>query len=112
MRQEWLLLVIAAVFEVGWVMGLKHSSNGMEWLLTIIAIIISFSLLIRSGSKLPVGTAYAVFVGLGTAGTVLLDIIVFGEPFRWMVVLLIVVLLTGVLGLKMKTTVTDEEKGV
>ncbi|MDO1831557.1 SMR family transporter, partial [Escherichia coli] len=70
--KEWGLLIIAAVFEVGWVIGLKHSESFGEWALTVVAIVISFSLLIRSGRYLPVGTAYAVFVGLGTVGTVLI----------------------------------------
>jgi paired small multidrug resistance pump len=112
MKKEWILLIIAACFEVGWVIGLKHSTSFLEWGATILAIIISFFLLIRSGSRLPVGTAYAVFVGLGTAGTVMFDMVVFGEPFRWSVVMLIALLLVGVLGLKMRTFDKEEDKEV
>ena len=62
-------------FEVIWVIGLKHANTFLTWTGTIIAIIISFYLLIMAGKKLPVGTAYAVFVGLGTAGTVISEIL-------------------------------------
>ena len=71
---------IAAFFEVLWVIGLKHADNFWTWTGTIIAIIISFYLMIMAGRKLPVGTVYAVFVGLGTAGTVLSEILFFDEP--------------------------------
>ncbi len=108
MRKEWLLLVFAVCFEVGWVVGLKHATSVLEWGATVVAIVISFGMLIRATSKLPVGSAYAVFVGLGTVGTVILDIVLFGEPFRWSVLLLILLLLAGVAGLKLKTPDGDE----
>lgn len=101
--KEWGLLIIAAVFEVGWVIGLKHAASFGEWGLTIVAIIISFGLLIRSGRYLPVGTAYAVFVGLGTVGTVLMDAALFGQPLGFMQVVLVGVLLLGIIGLKQTT---------
>lgn len=101
--REWSLLVVAAVFEVMWVIGLKHASTLSEWGLTVVAITISFGLLIRSGKKLPVGTAYAVFVGLGTVGTVVTDALVFGQPLGWMQVLFIGLLLLGIIGLKQTT---------
>lgn len=101
--KEWGLLIVAAVFEVGWVIGLKHANSAAEWGLTIVAIVISFGLLIRSGKYLPVGTAYAVFVGLGTAGTVLMDTVLFGQPLGWIQVGLIGLLLVGIIGLKQTT---------
>lgn len=101
--KEWSLLVVAAAFEVMWVIGLKHATTLPEWGLTVVAIIISFGLLIRSGKKLPVGTAYAVFVGLGTVGTVLTDALVFGQPLGWMQILFIGLLLAGIIGLKQMT---------
>jgi paired small multidrug resistance pump len=102
---------IAAIFEVLWVIGLKHSSRWWMWLGTMAAIYVSFDLLIRSSKKLPVGTVYAVFTGMGTAGTVIMEMALFGEPLRWMKVLLILMLLTGVVGLKIVTRVSDEKGG-
>lgn len=83
--------------------GLKHSNTWWEMLLTFIFICISFYALIKAGETLPVGTAYAVFVGLGTAGTVITGILFFGEEFKLAKILLIGVLLTGVMGLKFVT---------
>ncbi|MFB5661830.1 DMT family transporter [Alteribacillus sp. HJP-4] len=100
MNKEWLKIFIAALFEVMWVIGLKHASSPLEWAGTVLAIIISFYLLIMAGRHVAVGTAYAVFVGLGTAGTVLSDILFFGEEFQWLKIVLILVLLAGVIGLK------------
>ena len=109
MNTNWLKVVIAAVFEVSWVIGLKHAENFWAWIGTTISIFISFYLLIMAGKKLPVGTVYAVFVGLGTAGTVFSDIILFSEPFETTKLLLILVLIAGVVGLKLVTPDTNPE---
>ena len=109
MNTNWVKVVIAAFFEVFWVIGLKHADDFWTWTGTVIAIIVSFYLMIMAGKKLPVGTVYAVFVGLGTAGTVLSDILFFDEPFKFEKVLLILILLGGVVGLKLVTKDTDNE---
>jgi len=103
---NWLKVFIAAFFEVFWVIGLKHAYDFWTWAGTVICIIVSFYLLIMAGKKLPVGTVYAVFTGLGTAGTVLSDILFFGDPLEPAKIILILILLTGVIGLKL---VTKEE---
>ena len=107
MDKKWLQVVIAAFFEVGWVIGLKHATSVMEWSLTIVAIIVSFYLMINASSKLPVGTVYAVFVGLGTVGTVFSDILLFGQRVIPMKMFLIAILITGVVGLKVLTPKED-----
>jgi paired small multidrug resistance pump len=104
MNNDWIKVFIAAFFEVFWVIGLKHANDFWTWAGTAIAILISFYLMIMAGRKLPVGTVYAVFVGLGTAGTVFSEVLFFGEPFRVEKVLLIFLLLAGVIGLKLVTT--------
>ncbi|WP_203247304.1 DMT family transporter [Sporosarcina beigongshangi] len=109
MNANWVKVIIAAFFEVFWVIGLKHADDFWTWTGTVIAIIVSFYLMIMAGKELPVGTVYAVFVGLGTAGTVFSDILFFGEPFQLAKVLLILVLLAGVIGLKLVTKDTVEE---
>jgi paired small multidrug resistance pump len=103
MNTNWIKVFIAALFEVFWVIGLKHADDLWTWAGTVIAIIISFYLMIMAGKKLPVGTVYAVFVGLGTAGTVFSEILFFGEPFKVSKILLILLLLVGVVGLKLVT---------
>ena len=101
MNKVWINVFIAAIFEVCWVVGLKHAYDFWTWGGTVVAIIISFSVMIHASGRLPVGTVYAVFVGLGTVGTVMVDMLLFGEPFQLIKIMLIIVLLIGVLGLKL-----------
>ncbi|MFD1362538.1 DMT family transporter [Lentibacillus salinarum] len=108
MNKSWNILFLAGLFEIGWVVGLKHADSAVTWILTAAAIYLSMHLLVYATHKLPVGTAYAVFAGMGTAGTVILEIVVFGEPFQLLKIILILILLGGVIGLKM---VTDEQAG-
>lgn len=107
----WLLIVVSACFEVGWVTGLKHASRPWEWGLTIVAIAVSFYGLIAASARLPVGTVYAVFVGLGTAGTVLMEMLWFGEPFKPLKIALLLILLAAVIGLKLATPETAHKEG-
>jgi paired small multidrug resistance pump len=106
---NWMKVFVGAFFEVFWVIGLKHANDFWTWSGTIISIIVSFYLIILAGRKLPVGTVYAVFVGLGTAGTVISEILFFGEPIKVEKIILILVLLVGVLGLKLLTTEHNQE---
>jgi len=103
MRRNWLLVFIAGLIEISWVIGLKHAGNALEWIGTAISIVLSMYLLILSTKRLPVGTAYAVFTGIGTSGTVLTEMLVFNEPVKLVKILLILLLLAGVIGLKMIT---------
>ncbi|MFC9711083.1 DMT family transporter [Paenibacillus sp. NPDC056933] len=106
MNRNWLYVFIGGIIEIVWVSGLKHASNVWEWALTSVAIILSFGLIIAASKRLPVGTVYAVFTGIGTAGTVLTEMLLFGEAFSLAKVLLIALLLCGVVGLKL---VTDQQ---
>lgn len=116
MNRNWLFVLIAGVLEVFWVSGLKHANNLLEWGVTIGAIAISFCLLTIASKSLPVGTLYAVFTGIGTAGTVLAEMLVFGEPFKVLKIMFIATLLCGVIGLKILSDTKDakeiEVKGV
>ncbi|CAN7639219.1 DMT family transporter [Paenibacillus sp. LjRoot56] len=108
MNRYWIYIFVGVIFEVVWVTGLKHSDTTWTWIATAIAIYISFHLVISASTKLPVGTVYAVFTGMGTAGTVIVEMLFFGEPFQFLKVFLILLLLSGVFGLKF---VTNGEKG-
>ncbi|UFU00603.1 multidrug efflux SMR transporter [Radiobacillus kanasensis] len=112
MNKYWFYVVLAALFEVFWVAGLKHSESPLEWGMTIFAIMVTFVLLPITAKYLPVGTLYAVFAGLGTAGTVIVEIVVYGEPFHLLKVLLIGTLLVGVIGLKRVSDEPSKSKGV
>lgn len=101
---NWLILIVAGLLEVGWAIGLKYSDGFTKlWpsVFTIIGIIISLGLLSIAMKGLPMGTAYAVWVGIGTIGTAVLGIMLFGESadvFRLISLTLIVV---GIIGLKL-----------
>jgi paired small multidrug resistance pump len=112
MNRSWGYVLLGSVFEVCWVIGLKHSNDFLSWTGTTIAIIFSFTLLILATKHLPVGTVYAVFTGLGASGTVLMEMLVFGEPFKMLKIILILVLLAGVMGLKLVTAKPKSEGGV
>ena len=102
----WLVLVVAGVFEVGWAVGLKYAEGFTRlWptLGTIVAMIVSLGLLGLALRSLPLGTAYAIWTGVGTVGTALLGIALFhdaADPLRLACITLIVV---GIIGLKLVT---------
>ncbi|NYE04347.1 paired small multidrug resistance pump [Bacillus niacini] len=110
MNANWMKVFVGAFFEVFWVIGLKHANGFWSWSGTVISIMVSFYLIIMASRKLPVGTVYAVFVGLGTAGTVISEIIFFSEPIKLEKIMLIALLLVGVLGLKLLTK-DDKQEG-
>ena len=89
MKKYWFTLFLASFFEVLWVIGLAHSYNFLTWTLTVILIIVSNVLMIKVAQILPTTTVYTVFVGLGAGGTVVAEILFFGEPFNWLKIFLI-----------------------
>ena len=109
MKREWWLVILAGVIEVVWVSGLKHGSTWWEWLITLMAILLRFKVLLEGEEKLPLGTVYAVFTGLGTAGTVLSEMLLFGEPVEPLKLVFIGTLAAGVISLKLVTK--DEKAG-
>ncbi|WP_239615904.1 DMT family transporter [Cohnella mopanensis] len=109
MNRNWMLLVAAGICEVGWVSGLKHASSAGEWSLTAIGILLSFVGLIYCTRTLPVGTSYAVFTGIGAAGTVLAESIFFNVELDAAKLALIIVLIIGIAGLKMTTDSATRE---
>ncbi|AKG33543.1 DMT family transporter [Paenibacillus durus] len=109
MNKTWTLVIVATVFEVCWVIGLKHASTFLEWGGTVIAIFISFYSMIMASRSLPVGTVYAVFVGLGTAGTVIAEIILFDAEVQIAKIALVGLLLIGVAGLKLLSKEKKDE---
>ena len=102
----WVILVIAGVFEVGWAIGLKYTEGLTRlWptVWTIIAMIVSLSLLGIAMKSLPVGTAYSVWVGVGAVGTVALGIVLLGEPANAARLISIALIVAGIVGLKLAT---------
>ncbi|WP_437272498.1 DMT family transporter [Staphylococcus succinus] len=100
---QWLKVILAGLIEILWVTGLNVADSFLSWIGVLIIIVISFFLVISACKSLPVGTVYAVFVGIGAVGTVLVDMIVFGDPFSFIKLALIVLLIIGIIGLKLTT---------
>ncbi len=102
----WVYLVLAGLFEVAWAVGLKYTEGFTRlWpsLATLAAIAASLGLLGLALRDLPLGTAYAVWTGVGTAGTVLLGILLFGESAEVLRLACIGLILAGIVGLKLVT---------
>lgn len=108
MDRYWMLLWFAGLSEIGWVAGLKHADSPLEWLMTAAAVVVSFGGLLAAANVLPVGTAYAVFTGIGAAGTVLAESLAFGAPFEAGKMALVVAMVIGIAGLK-KTSAAKSE---
>ncbi|WP_323902045.1 quaternary ammonium compound efflux SMR transporter SugE [Aeromonas caviae] len=100
---SWLLLLLAGLFEVAWAIGLKYTdgfSRPLPTLLTLIAMAVSVLLLAMAVKQLPLGTAYAVWTGIGAVGTVLMGIWLFNEPATLARALCLLLIIVGILGLK------------
>ncbi len=100
---SWLLLLFAGLFEVAWAIGLKYTdgfSRPLPTLLTLSAMAVSVLLLAMAVKQLPLGTAYAVWTGIGAVGTVLMGIWLFNEPATLARVLCLLLIIGGILGLK------------
>lgn len=102
----WLILVLAGLFEIGWAIGLKYSDGFTRpWptAATIAAMAISLALLGIAMRSLPVGTAYAIWVGVGAVGTVILGIVLFDEPLSALRIGSVCLIIAGLVGLKLAT---------
>lgn len=100
----WTYLLIAGILEIGWALGLKYSEGFSRLLpaaLTVMAMIASFYFLGLALRSLPLGTAYAVWTGIGTIGTAVLGILLFDEPLDLVRVLCISLIVIGVVGLRL-----------
>lgn len=99
----WLILFVAGLFEVGWAIGLKYTHGFTRlWpsVLTLLAMGISLFLLAQALRTLPIGTAYAVWTGIGAVGTAVLGIVMFSEPATAMRLGCIGLIVAGIVGLK------------
>lgn len=101
---DWVLLLLAGTAEVGGVMSMKASQGFKRPKPTMLAIlfgVISFFCLSQAMRSIPIGTAYAVWTGIGSAGSVLLGFVLWRDPFSWKRLALLGCIVVGVIGLKM-----------
>ncbi|MCC6378146.1 MAG: quaternary ammonium compound efflux SMR transporter SugE [Burkholderiales bacterium] len=102
----WIALVVAGLFEIGWAVGLKYTEGFTRpwpttW--TVVAMVASVVLLGWAIRTLPVGTAYAIWTGIGAVGTVILGIVLFGESASLLRLACVALIVAGIVGLKLVT---------
>jgi quaternary ammonium compound-resistance protein SugE len=101
--QAWILLVLAGLLEIGWAVGMKYTdgfSRAGPSAIVLTAAMLSFWLLALAMKALPVGTAYAVWVGIGAAGAAVLGMVLFREPATLARMICLLLIVAGVVGLK------------
>lgn len=104
---SWIILFFAGLFEVGWAVGLKYTdgfSRPLPTVLTIAAMAISLGLLGLAMKELPLGTAYAIWTGVGAVGTVIAGITLFGESMALVRLLSVALIIAGLVGLKVSAS--------
>ena len=104
---SWIILFLAGLFEVGWAVGLKYTdgfSRPLPTALTIAAMAVSLGLLGLAVKELPLGTAYAIWTGVGAVGTVIAGIVLFGESMALVRLLSVALIIAGLIGLKVSAS--------
>lgn len=107
MSTNWVILIIAGLFEILWAIGLKYTDGFTKLtpsILTILSMLVSIWLLSISLKTLPLGTAYAIWVGIGTVGTVIAGIILFNDSVNLLRIISILFIILGIIGLKITTS--------
>jgi len=102
----WIILVVAGLFEIGWAVGLKFTegfTRPLPTVLTAVSLVLSMGLLGWAVKTLPLGTAYAVWTGIGAVGTAVVGILVFKEPATAARLACLALIVAGILGLKLFT---------
>ena len=102
----WAALVMAGLLEIGWALGLKYSDNFTNFwpsVATVILVLLSFALMSVALQSVPFGTAYAVWTGIGAAGSVMVGMILFKEPTDILRILCLGLIVTGIVGIKLAT---------
>lgn len=103
MLLAWISLFIAGLLEICWAIGLKYTngfSNLLPSLFTVVALAGSMLLLAKAAQTLPIGTAYAIWVGIGALGTAIMGVLLFHEPVNLLRILFLTLLLVSIMGLK------------
>jgi quaternary ammonium compound-resistance protein SugE len=106
MSWSWIILIVAGLVETGWAVGLKYTEGFTKFwpsVWTVAGIVASMAMLSGAARNLPIGTAYAVWVGIGAAGAAVLGIVLFNEPANPGRLFFLSLLLIAIVGLKLTT---------
>lgn len=110
MEKKWLYVALTSFFELVWLYGFNVASSWWHWLFIVIFIFIDFHFLTKACEQLPTGTVYAIFAGIGTVGTALMDVYLFGGQLSFGKIIFILILVVGVIGLNLADKVEEEKK--
>lgn len=114
MSKAWIYVALTSFFELVWIFGFNTASQWWHWIFIVGFILVDFHFLAKACESLPTGTVYAVFAGIGTVGTSLMDVLFFGEHISLGKILFIIILVAGVAGLKIADGIEEKKamKGV
>ncbi|MBL4951498.1 SMR family transporter [Neobacillus sp. OS1-32] len=109
MNKSWIYVVLTCLLEVIWVYGFNTAETWWEWILIIATIFLDYHILPKACAAIPTGTVYAIFSGVGTISTVLMDVFLFGEKFNNSMLLFIILIVIGVIGLNLADNKAEEK---
>ncbi|WP_210364269.1 SMR family transporter [Bacillus sp. REN3] len=115
MQKDWIYVGLTSLFELFWIYGFNVANTWWHWIIIVLMIATDFHFLSKACRNLPTGTVYAIFAGIGTIGTTLMDIFIFGGEFNMLKAVFMFILLLGVIGLKLADNnpgSEGKEKGV
>lgn len=110
----WLALLAAGLLEIAWAFGLKYSDGLTRFwptAVTVVAILLSFALMALALRSLPFGTAYAIWTGIGAAGSIIVGMVIFSEPTDPVRIICLTLIVAGMVGLKLNSPVRDPDRG-
>lgn len=109
MKNSWVYVLLTCLFELIWVYGFNEAQNWWQWGIVISIIFLDFHILPKACKNLPTGTVYAVFSGVGTIGTVLMDVFLFGASFTIGKIIFVAIIVVGVIGLNLADNKDEKE---
>lgn len=110
MEKKWIYVALTSFFELVWIYGFNVASSWWHWIFIVVFIIIDFHYLTKACVELPTGTVYAIFAGIGTVGTALMDVFLFGSSLGLAKIIFILILIVGVIGLNLADKIEEEKK--
>jgi paired small multidrug resistance pump len=109
MNKSWFYVILTCLFELAWVYGFHEARNWWQWAIVIFIIFADYHILPKACANLPTGTVYAIFSGVGTIGTALMDVFLFGASFSTGKCFFIAIIIIGVVGLNLADNKHEKE---
>lgn len=110
MQKEWIYVGLTSLFELFWIFGFNVANSWWHWVIIVSMIALDFHFLSKACENLPTGTVYAIFAGAGAIGTTLMDIFIFDGEFNAIKGIFMLILVSGVIGLKLADSPSAEHE--